>query len=33
LTVTLRIRDSLGNISAVATDSGARVLPEGACGF
>ena len=33
LTVTLRIRDSLGNVSAVATNSGARVLPQGACGF
>ena len=33
LRVTLRIRDSLGNVSAVATDSGARVLPQGACGF
>jgi hypothetical protein len=33
LTVTLRIRDNLGNISAVATDTGARVLPQGACGY
>jgi hypothetical protein len=33
LIVTLQIRDSLGNVSAIATNSGARVLPEGACGF
>jgi hypothetical protein len=33
LTVTLKIRDSLGNVSALATDTGARVLPQGACGF
>jgi hypothetical protein len=33
LTVTLRIRDSLGNVSSVATDSGARVLPQGTCGY
>ena len=33
LTVTLRNRDSLGNVSAVASDDGARVLPNGLCGF
>jgi hypothetical protein len=33
LTVTLRIRDSLGNVSDVATDSGARIIPQSACGF
>jgi hypothetical protein len=33
LRVTLTVRDNLGNVSAVATDSGARVLPQGACGF
>jgi hypothetical protein len=33
LTVTLRIHDSLGNVSAVAVDSSARVMPQGSCGF
>jgi hypothetical protein len=33
LTVTLVIHDSLGNVSAVASETGARVLPQGACGF
>jgi hypothetical protein len=33
LTVTLRIHDSLGNVSAIKVDSGARVLPVGLCGF
>jgi hypothetical protein len=33
LTVTLKIHDSLGNVSAVAVDSSARVIPTGACGF
>jgi hypothetical protein len=33
LTVTLVIHDSLGNVSPVASDSGARVLPQGACGY
>jgi hypothetical protein len=32
LTVTLTIRDDRGNV-AQATDSGARLLPHGACGF
>src|SRR5262249_31994916 len=32
LTVTLAIRDDRGNV-AQATDSGARLLPHGACGF
>jgi hypothetical protein len=31
--VKLKIHDSLGNISAEATDSGVRLLPQGACGF
>jgi len=33
LTVTLRIRDSLGNVSAVESYDGARVIPNGFCGF
>jgi hypothetical protein len=33
LTVTLQIHDSLGNVSSVKVDSGARVLPAGTCGF
>jgi hypothetical protein len=33
LTVTLRIHDSLGNVSGIRIDSGARVLPGGQCGF
>ena len=33
LTVTLRVRDSLGNVSAVATNPNARVFPSGVCGF
>jgi hypothetical protein len=32
LIVTLKIHDNLGN-SAEVTDSGARLLPQGACGF
>ena len=33
LTVRLVIRDSLGNVSAEAVNTGARLLPQGACGF
>ena len=33
MTVKLTIRDSLGNVSAEAVHSGARVLPQGVCGF
>ena len=33
LRVTLTIRDSLGNVSAVTTNSGARVPPQGARGY
>jgi len=33
LTVTLQIHDDQGNVSALAIDSGARLLPQGACGF
>lgn len=32
-TVTLRVRDSQGNASAVVTDNGARLFPNGTCGF
>jgi hypothetical protein len=32
LTVTLKIHDSLGNVSAVASDS-PRLLPQGSCGY
>jgi len=33
LTVTLVVHDSLGNVSARATNGGARVFPAGTCGF
>ena len=33
LTVTLQVRDDLGNVSAVVTDSGARLFPQGVCGY
>jgi hypothetical protein len=33
MTVTLRVRDDAGNISAVASDTGVRVLPQGLCGY
>lgn len=33
LTVRLTIEDSRGNVSPQAVDEGARVLPQGACGF
>lgn len=33
LTVTLVVHDNLGNVSPVATDKGARVFPQGSCGF
>ena len=33
MTVTLKVRDHAGNVSAVATDSGVRLLPQGSCGF
>ncbi len=33
MTVTLRIHDEAGNVSAVATNSGVRVLPQGSCGY
>jgi hypothetical protein len=33
LTVTLTIHDSLGNVSSKAVNSGARIFPQGSCGF
>jgi hypothetical protein len=33
LTVTLTVRDSLGNVSAQAINRSARVFPKGTCGF
>jgi len=33
LTVTLTVRDNLGNVSATKVNSGARVFPNGNCGF
>jgi hypothetical protein len=33
LTVTLTIHDSLGNVSRQAVNSGARLFPQGSCGF
>jgi hypothetical protein len=33
LTVTLKVTDSLGNVSAVSSNPNARVFPSGTCGF
>lgn len=33
LTISLRVRDGAGNVSDVATDTGARLLPRGLCGY
>jgi hypothetical protein len=33
LTVTLKVHDDLGNVSAEATNTGARLFPQGACGY
>jgi hypothetical protein len=33
LIIRLKIHDSLGNVSAEAIDNGARLLPQGVCGF
>jgi trimeric autotransporter adhesin len=33
MTVTLKIHDDLGNVSAVATDANIRLLPQGSCGY
>jgi len=33
MTVTLKVRDDAGNVSAVATDTGVRVLPQRSCGY
>ena len=33
MTVTLKIHDDAGNVSAAAADTGVRVLPQGSCGY
>jgi len=33
MTVTLKIHDDAGNVSAVTTNSGVRLLPQGSCGY
>ena len=33
MTVSLRVRDDLGNVSDVLTDDGVRLIPQGVCGF
>jgi hypothetical protein len=33
MTVTLKVHDNLGNVSAVKTDNGVRLFPAGTCGF
>jgi hypothetical protein len=33
MTVTLKVHDSLGNVSAVATNKVVRLFPQGSCGF
>jgi hypothetical protein len=33
MTVTLRIHDDLGNVSPQTIDTGARLFPQGVCGF
>jgi hypothetical protein len=33
MVVTLKVHDNLGNVSAQATDSGVRLIPQGVCGF
>ncbi len=33
MTVTLKVHDSLGNVSAVVTDKVVRLFPQGVCGF
>jgi trimeric autotransporter adhesin len=33
LTVSLKVHDDLGNVSAEVTDSGARLFPQGVCGY
>jgi hypothetical protein len=33
MTVTLQIHDDVGNVSAVATDTAVRLLPQGSCGY
>jgi hypothetical protein len=31
--VTLKVHDDQGNVSAVTTDNGVRLLPHGTCGY
>jgi len=33
MTVTLKVHDNQGNVSAVSTDNGVRLFPQGTCGF
>lgn len=33
MTVTLKIHDDAGNVSAITTDHGVRLLPQGSCGY
>jgi hypothetical protein len=33
MTVTLKIHDDAGNVSALATHAGVRLLPQGSCGY
>jgi hypothetical protein len=33
MVISLKVHDDLGNVSTVVTDNGARLLPQGACGF
>jgi hypothetical protein len=33
MTVTLKVHDDAGNVSAVVTDAGVRLFPQGACGY
>lgn len=33
MTVTLQIHDDAGNVSAVTTDNGVRLIPQGSCGY
>lgn len=33
MTVTLKIHDDQGNVSAITTDNGVRLLPQGSCGY
>ena len=33
MTVTLKVHDNQGNVSAVAVNDDVRLLPQGSCGF